>query len=326
MNTSEQARKFFLTINNPAEKGLDHNRIIEQLSTIKAIKGWIMADEEGEEGTPHTHLYLYCSSPTRFSTIKRRLPEAHIEIARGTTAQNKSYIFKEGSFNHGEFGEFPSEGSGAKKRSVNVDLLNLIEQGMTNAEIMRSLPGFALRMDKVEQARQILREEQFREVFRELEVIYVFGKTRTGKTSNIMEYYGYSNVYRVTNYEHPFDLYKGQDVIIFDEFKNSQKIHDMLNYLDGYPLPLPCRYTDRIACYTKVFIVSNTRLEDQYNEVQQKNNATWEAFIARINKVREFCDDGSITTCTTDEYFNKINNFDQGMTIGRNSKRGSKNQ
>ncbi len=32
---------------------------------------------------------------------------------------------------------------------------------------------------------------------------------------------------------------KGQDVIVFEEFRSSLKIQDMLNYLDGYPCELP---------------------------------------------------------------------------------------
>ena len=43
--------------------------------------------------------------------------------------------------------------------------------------------------------------------------------------------YGYSNVYQVTNYEHPFDGYQGQNVIIFEEFRSSLKIDDMLKFL-----------------------------------------------------------------------------------------------
>ena len=79
-----------------------------------------------------------------------------------------------------------------------------------------------------------------------------------------MDRYGDGNVYRVTNYKHPFDGYKGEPVILFDEFRSSLPLPDMLNYLDVYPLMLPSRYADRVACYTRVFIVSNIPLEEQY--------------------------------------------------------------
>lgn len=40
-----------------------------------------------------------------------------------------------------------------------------------------------------------------------------------------MEKYGYANVFRVTNYKHPFDQYKGQDDIMFEEFQSSIPIN-----------------------------------------------------------------------------------------------------
>ena len=53
-----------------------------------------------------------------------------------------------------------------------------------------------------------------------------------------------------------FDTYDGQDVLIFEEFRGGLKHGDMLNYLDGYPLLLPCRYFNRQGCYRKVFFMT----------------------------------------------------------------------
>ena len=104
-----------------------------------------------------------------------------------------------------------------------------------------------------------------------------------------MDKYGYSNCYRVTDYKHPFDTYDGQDVIIFEEFRSSLNLADMLNYLDGYPLLLPCRYFNRQACYTKVFLITNIPLEWQYERSSPQSR---DAFLRRINGVIEYADDG----------------------------------
>ena len=101
-----------------------------------------------------------------------------------------------------------------------------------------------------------------------------------------MEQYGYSNVYRVTDYAHPFDGYKGQDVLIFEEFRSSLPIKDMLVYLDGYPVALPCRYANKEACFTKVYILTNIPLEKQYCNIQREEPETWDAFCRRIHHVR----------------------------------------
>ena len=90
-------------------------------------------------------------------------------------------------------------------------------------------------------------------------------------------------MYRVTDYDHPFDSYKGQDVIVFEEFRSSLKIQDMLNYLDGYPCELPCRYNNKLACFTKVYIITNISFNQQYINIQAESKETWTAFCRRIH-------------------------------------------
>ena len=90
-------------------------------------------------------------------------------------------------------------------------------------------------------------------------------------------------MFRVTNYQHPFDGYACEDVILFEEFRSSLPIADMLKYLDGYPLKLPCRFNDKEACYTKVFVVTNIPMEKQYPNIQLEEPETWAAFLRRFD-------------------------------------------
>lgn len=295
-----QSRKWQITINNPLEKDISHDVIKEELQRIKSIIYYCISDEVGgKEQTHHTHLYFVCSSAVRFSTVKNRFPKAHIEIAKGTSSQNRDYVFKEGKWESDkkagtkildtqeEWGELPAERQGA--RNDLADLYDMIKNGMTNYEIIEENPEYLLVLDKIEKTRQTIREEQFKTTFRILEVTYVWGTTNTGKTRSVMEQYGYENVFRVTNYLHGgFDSYHGQDVIIFEEFRSSLKIQDMLCYLDGYPVELPCRYVNRVACFTKVYIISNINLTEQYSNIYNENKETWNAFIRRIHKVRVY--------------------------------------
>ncbi|BFL24402.1 hypothetical protein [Mediterraneibacter gnavus] len=125
-------------------------------------------------------------------------------------------------------------------------------------------------------------------------MVYISGATGTGKTRGVLEKNGYSNVYRVTDYLHPFDSYNGQPVIAFDEFRSSLRIKEMLLFCDIYPIELPSRYTNKYACYNKVYIISNWSLEKQYYEVQKDDRESWEAFLRRIHKVVIYSKDGSI--------------------------------
>ena len=122
-----------------------------------------------------------------------------------------------------------------------------------------------------------------------------------------MEQYGYKNCYRVTDYKHPFDSYNGEDVMIFEEFRSGLKHGDMLNYLDGYPVKLPCRYFDRQACFTKVFIISNIPLEAQFPNIDRESK---DAFYRRIQTVKEFTPVGVVVWDSVPAYLASI-----GQTI-----------
>ncbi|MBR1649971.1 MAG: replication protein [Lachnospiraceae bacterium] len=291
-----QSRKWQLTINNPQHKQLTHEEIKYILNMFKSIQYYCLSDEIA--GTHHTHIYLLFKSPVRFTTIKNKFPQAHIEKAYGTSAQNREYVFKEGKWEqdkkketnlaetHEEWGDLPEERQGARNDCA--ELYEMVTEGKSNYEIIEGNPNFIKQVERIDKVRQIVQEEQFKEIFRNLEVEYIFGDTGSGKTRCVMEKYGYSNVYRVTNYKNPFDQYQGQDVIAFEEFQSSIPINQMLVYLDGYPLMLPCRYSDKVACYTKAFILSNIDLKEQYQDIQRYNPETWKAFLRRIQKVRVF--------------------------------------
>jgi hypothetical protein len=164
-------------------------------------------------------------------------------------------------------------------------------------------------MRDVEYVRQALRNEEYRDKWRELETVYIFGETGTGKTRSVLDSHGYRNVYAVNNYKHPFDLYTGEDVMLFDEFNSGFRIQDMNNYLDGYPIALPARYNNKQACYDRVYIISNLSLKEQYYNERLNQRSVWEAFIRRIHKVIKFNPDGSRNEYGTREYLLGVGEF-----------------
>lgn len=304
MTKDLQARKYQLTINNPAEKGLSHETIKAALWGFKSIIYFCLADEVGvDTQTPHTHVYAVFSSAVRFSTMKKAFPAAHIEKCKGTSEENRSYILKEGKWVNNpkadtrvpgtfeEWGEIPQE-LGRGFRSDVAEIYRKIEAGFSNAQIMADNPGTAAHIGKMDKIRQEILEARYREQWRDLDVTYIFGPTATGKTRGVMEKHGYGNVYRVTDYSHPFDRYAQEPVLCLDEFRSSLQMGDMLDYLDGYPLSLPARYANRQACYETVYLISNIDLTDQYPNVQMSEPETWEAFLRRIDHVIEYRKDG----------------------------------
>ncbi|GLC80123.1 replication protein [Lacrimispora brassicae] len=304
-----------LTINNPEEKGISDDIIKTILADLKSVTYYCMSHEIGlKEKTSHIHIFIYAKSTIRFSTVKNRFEIAHIDKAEGTVKQNRDYVFKIGKWKgnekedtnlkdtHFEFGIIPEESQG--KRNDLKALYHQIKDGKSNYELLEINCDYASKLDTINKIRQTVLEEKFKNTFRQLEVTYIYGKTGAGKTRSIMEQYGYENVFRVINYQHPFDSYQQQDVIIFEEFRSDLKIGSMLTLLDGYPLNLPCRYADKVACYTKIYIISNISLNEQYKNIQTEQPESYNAFIRRINTVKIYTDTNTCKQFTTEEYFN----------------------
>lgn len=302
-----QSRKWTLTINNPAVCDLDHSRIVELLQLFKPDY-FCLADEIATTGTYHTHIYLYSKSPMRFRTIKRRFPTAHIEKAAGSAQENRDYIRKEGKWeatakvetrvadSFFEFGERPTPAEENAPRMF--QLLQDVTDGFTTTEIIKSNPGFAFKARDIDFLRENLTSEVYRTENRDVKVHYLYGATGTGKTRGIFEKHPAADICRITDYDGKagirFDGYHGQAVLVFEEFRSQVPISSMLNYLDIYPLMLPARYNDRVACYTTVYITSNVSLEEQYTDVQLSQKETWQAFLRRISTVTEYRKDGII--------------------------------
>lgn len=296
MGIETRSRKWLLTINNPEVHGFPQDKIFSALEGLTLVYA-CFCDEVGENGTYHTHVFLQGKNAIRFSTIKNLFPPAHIDVANGTARQNRDYIRKEGRWakdkkketnlpeTFREVGECPDEHPG--RRTDLEDLYQAIKDGMTDDEILETYPRYMFHMDKVQKARQIVLEAHYRKEFRLMEVEYIWGETGSGKTRGIAERFGYENIYRVTDYDHPFDGYAQQNVIVFEEFRSSLKIEDMLKYLEGHPLVLPSRYFNKQACYTKVFLLTNIPFESQYPDIQKHWPQTWLAFKRRVHSIRE---------------------------------------
>ncbi|MGX8701807.1 hypothetical protein [Caproiciproducens sp.] len=313
MKKDTRHRKYLLTINNPGAEWT-HDKIRAVLSKMQ-LKYWCMADEQGlQEQTPHTHVFFVANSAVRFSTVKGCFPTAHIDPACGTSEENRAYVQKNGKWvedekadtsipgTFEEWGELPTENPGQR---TDWDMaLAMLEDGHSAMDVIRSQTHLMRYRSTLEQVRQELIAEQCRDTFRILETTYIYGATGLGKTKLIMERYGYENVCRITGYQHGcFDKYQSEDVIVFDEFSSSLKIQDTNNLLDGYPLMLPCRYANRVACYTKAYIISNIPLEYQYANVRLDTPTVWNAFIRRIHKVVHFTGINQYDEMTTREYF-----------------------
>lgn len=310
-------RKVQITLNNPVEHQMPHSRIKEEMKELTSTVYYIMCDEiGGKEKTLHTHLYAVFRSPVRFSTLKRHFPNAHIEKAVSTHQSNIDYVKKSGKWANTEkeatsipntleeWGECPPDSRSSDAHFQ--ELYTYIKDGLTDYEILERDASYMRNLTDINRARLLVRQAQYVDEFRHLEVTYIWGKTGAGKSRYVMDTYGYQNVFRVTDYTHPWDTYAGQDVVVFEEYMGNFTIQKFNNYADGYPLKLEARYSDKQACYTKLFIISNIDLGKQYPHVREEEPSVWQAFIRRIHKVMWFQNAEKVQIYySTEDYFSQ---------------------
>jgi len=282
-----KAQTWLCTWNNPT---MTDEEFFEFLVKLESVKYFIFQREKGEEtGTEHFQFYIEFQFARHFKTVKKVLPHGtHIEQRKGTKTQAREYCCKPETrvgqvHEHGVFIE-------ERQRTDLTNILALIKSGVPLHDLREEYePQFFMFQSRFEKERVLYLEKQFKNIFRDITVSYIHGSTGVGKTRSIAERFGYDRLYRVTEYDQrAFDNYDGQDIIIFEEFRSSFKIAQMLNYLDGHPCRLPARFTDKTACYTQVFITTNIPLTKQYPNVQTEEPETYKAFARRIHNVYDY--------------------------------------
>lgn len=281
-NTKDtQSRKWQLTINNPTDHGLDHAAVKLILSQLKSVTYYCLADEIGEAGTPHTHVFLLARSPIYFSRVKKLFPDAHIEQAHGSAQENRDYITKSGKWANDrksetsvdgtfeEWGELPDE-LGQGFRSDLSDIPAMIESGMRPDEIMRE--NFMFRkFERMIRSAYFDKRKRETPTKRDVKVHYIVGESGTGKSftyTQLCEEHGESDVFFLTDYENGgFDLYCGEHILFMDEYKGQFTFAQLLTITDCYKAQVHARYNNVIALWDEIYITSVYPPEELYKHM-----------------------------------------------------------
>lgn len=321
-----RTRRMQITCNNPLEKGIAADTIKEIMLRWKTDY-YCFCYETGEQGTYHVHIYVKYVNPQSTQIVSKAFGNAHIEVIRNSTSkQNRDYIRKEGAYadtekattNHietfYESGPCPEEGHEIQGRRNDIEnMISLVEDGASNMDIVQAIPAMALRIPAIEQYRQAYWEEQGKN-YRKLTVWYIYGKTRTGKTSYVYSTHDSSEIYSVVDYKgtgiwDKYDTARTR-VLLLDEYRSHLPFSLLLALCDGQPLTLNCRYANRVCLHDTVYIVSNIPLEQQYPNIQREEPDSWDALLARINNIRHYYEIGKYRDYSVDEYFHRKSSFE----------------
>lgn len=297
MSTEDRARRWMLTVPADGEKGVSRSELEDALEPYASYLGQM---EQGEGGYLHWQVLLVHSEPIRFSTLKRKLPTAHLETARDL-AKCVAYVQKPDTRVEDEpplVKGLIEVGPGQGHRSDLDDLRTRILDGQETVDDLLMGDVTAWRHGRMTSDLVAARDRaRLGSGTRDVQVRVLYGDTGTGKTSAAIQgLQALGSVCRVTHWgPGNFDGYDGQDSIILDEFAGQPPLSALLTWLDRYPVDLPARYRSRPAAYSRVVLCTNTEPWTWYPEAPRAQRA---ALARRLHLVEHWAGSWDNVTVT----------------------------
>lgn len=227
------SKSFSLTFNNPRDDFRDRMDTMwtERENPFKFIQ---VVHEVGEEGTPHYQGAARTKKTCRPTQVARWLREhvqsAHVESIIGTWSQLMDYVEKTMSEENPklDWGQTPSR---VKDTNPMQSIKAMIDSGADPRELWEEHFPQMLRCYKgVNRYRNVTASRENRQV----EVIWLFGETGTGKSHACPR--GFSAYWKPPG-DKWFDGYLGEEIVVLDEFRKTWWFFSyMLRLLDENPL------------------------------------------------------------------------------------------
>ncbi|AJD07507.1 replication-associated protein [Odonata-associated circular virus-4] len=263
---------YIFTINNPTEDDTDKLQLAPGITSIA------YQYERGETGTRHIQGAIRFARRTTFNQVKRILPRAHIEAARGTWQQCMDYCTKLETREEGPFllGKCANEDMAPYQR-----LEEDIKNGATRDDIENR--HFKLYLRHHTAINHILTFHT-KPRSNKPTVTVLWGPTGTGKTRAVVK--------RASNRGDSlyikergkwWDGYAGQAICLLDEFYGWLPFGCLLRLLDRYPNRVEYKGGSTQFTSDEIWITSNKEPKDWYKEEYM------DALFRRLDRI-VFCD------------------------------------
>lgn len=291
------AKDYCFTVNNYKEedvtklKGLVRDRVAGYLC---------FGFECGESGTKHLQGFIQFTKKVRFGPAKATLPKgAHIEKRRGTPEEASEYCKKEGDY----FEEGVCSKSG--RRTDLEAVAEKIKGGASDLQIADAHPAVFIRYYRgLREYRQVLRASVQRSWKTRCHIYYgVPGSGKSLQALQLGRQLSGTSVYYKPRGDW-WDGYEEHEVVIIDDFYGWLHFDELLKICDRYPYRVPIKGGYKNFCARDIFITSNSRPDDWFPNVFDREPMRKDAMFRRFEYVIEFTVDDLI-----------IHNFDYSNNV-----------
>ena len=235
----------------------------------------------------HYQCYMELTKPHSLAQLKVVLDDekAHCECAKGSAKQNIVYCKKDGNI-YREFGEPASQG----KRN---DIIGLrdhfkgkkrLREAIESDELVAAVARYPRFVNTLELHYAHQRDSPTR-------IIVYWGATGLGKSRRA--FYEASLLGPV--YFKPlgkwWDGYEANTAVILEDFRGEIPLATVLRLADRYPLRVPFKGGFREFTSSVIYITSNIAPESWWNRDQKGYEASYAAFLRRVESITEFTDE-----------------------------------
>lgn len=197
-------RNFCFTLNNYEEEDINNINNILKLSCNYIIFGY----EIGKNGTPHLQGYAELYKKTRFESIKKMLPKAHIEPRKGTQDEALKYCQKDKNFVE----------IGIKKDQGNRGDLNGVRLAVEEEGLRYVARYYNLQQIRVAETHLTYNEEPRNW---KPNVTWIYGESGSGKSRKAREMVEGRDIFCKNDGSKWWNGYDAHEVVILDDFRDS---------------------------------------------------------------------------------------------------------
>ena len=253
-------------------------------------------EECPETGKPHYQGYIEMVVKIRFKALTKLFPSGiHLELRKGTQRQAIAYCTKEDTriAIGARVGQPKKHRQGARTDLIAFHKAICLE-GKTDLELFHDFPRLTTNhlrvVDRLRSEFMRNRAKRLQDDPQEPTVIILHGDTGMGKTRYIWDRHKFDEVYQVefgtgTNSSLWFDDYRGEDILLIDDFFGNMRLTLLLRILDWYARRVQNKGGYTYIRFKLIYITSNKAPQDWYTNVPYKSQ---EALQRRFSKIIEF--------------------------------------
>ncbi len=260
MPPPQQSRNWCFTLNNYTTEEM---KKIDDFSMANTTAYIIYGKEIGENGTPHLQGFFHLPKSRAASYIKRIVPRAHIEKAKGTPIENITYCSKEGDVT--TYGVEPRTQQQVNKEKAKrfIELAKVgdfktIEEEMPAKYVQQYRTMHTIATDNMVKPDDLEGPCG----------VWIYGETGCGKTTEARTKYG-------TYFSKPcnkwWDGYQNEDCVIIEDMdpNHSKLAHHLKLWTDKWSFTAEVKGGTRSLRPKKVIITSQHSIHEVFKDDDQ---------------------------------------------------------